>query len=523
MKASLFLFVFLIGFLLFSFFQNVMVQPVYASPDVAFTEGFEDQTFDLWDDNGEPTVWAIGTYGSGSGGAADPHTGDYDAWATEFAAGGLISDNVSLADASAATYSIWVQGDDLEDNDLIIYFSNGTDYNIIFAWSKLGNSDDVWFEVSGSITSEYWTDDFNIQIYAETGNNENVWVDDVLIEKTVAGNDISKSGSAVLSFSVASYSTWSFNRQGTVTTTFVSGGDREVAFGKETTADISFSTGSEKGVGFLRFASSALTFLVNSIINVTGGAELLYFFGSAVLSFAVDSFGVFNFLRWGSSGLVFVADSLKSADWLLESTSALSFAVDSLRDMELFKMFSSVLSFSAGSERLMSFLRYGSSTLSFVASSIINLLGESALYFFGSVVLSFSSGSAILFSFFREGIVSLSYSVASVGDFARFLFMFGSAALSFSTGVSSLFGFLLFGSAELAFGVNSVVDFSFLARDLAFFGSATLSFVTDSVMYGLDILQRISSAENLSGLAIALAVMAIGISIGLVFGIKRKQ
>ena len=178
----------LTSFLIVSLILILVPFPVFAQT-TAFTDGFEDQTFGKWDDNGAPTIWAIGTYGSGTGGSADPHTGDYDAWATEFAAGALISDNISLADAGSATYSIWLQGDDLEDADLVVSFWDGDSYNTIFSWLKAGNDDDVWFEISGSITSEYWNDDFSIQIFATTGNNENIWVDDVLITKTVASNE----------------------------------------------------------------------------------------------------------------------------------------------------------------------------------------------------------------------------------------------------------------------------------------------------------------------------------------------
>lgn len=522
MRKTKFFLVFLIVFLLVSLFPRV-----YGNPDVAFTDGFEDQTFGKWDDNGAPTIWAIGTYGSGSGGSADPHSGDYDAWATEFAAGYLQSDNITLSDASAATYSLWLQGDDLETDDVVISFWNGTDFNTIFSWVKFTNPDDVWFEVSGSIASEYWNDDFSVRVDAVTGNNENVWVDDVLIEKTVASNDISRYGSASLTFSVSSYSVWSFNRQGTSTVTFASGGNREASLAKETVADITFASSSEKKTSFFKWASAGLAFLINSIADISGGMQFLNFFGTAILTFATNAFETFNFLQWGSSTLTYTINSFKNMGWLKTSASSLSFT--------------------SASSQLYVFLRTSVTSLALSISSFANFLGLSFLNFFGSVTLSFTTNSFKLIDFTRLGIASLGFTINSFADLIsqtfvnlfgsatltflsngivnmqKTLIFFGSATLSFVTDILRLSNFLKFSTVALSFITNGLADFVSPIVDLFFYGVATINFAVNSVLSGLGLLPRLMSVEDLAEAAYAIAILAFCITCGFVGVLINKK
>lgn len=151
--------------------------------DTAFSDGFEAQNFDLWDGNGV-TSWQIGTYGSGTGGSADPHSGDYDAWSDATNNGDLISDDIDLSSATSANLSFWYQNDDIEPSDFYLYYWDGTQYIQI---QSMDTGDDSWTQFNESIGAGYLISNFRIRLYSACGSNENIWVDDVLIEYTAAG------------------------------------------------------------------------------------------------------------------------------------------------------------------------------------------------------------------------------------------------------------------------------------------------------------------------------------------------
>ena len=75
--------------------------------------------------------------------------------------------------------------DDTENDDIDLYYYNGTtdSYDYIIDLDTLGD-DDVWLRYTDTITdSNYFEPDFKIRFNATVGNNENVWVDDVIITK----------------------------------------------------------------------------------------------------------------------------------------------------------------------------------------------------------------------------------------------------------------------------------------------------------------------------------------------------
>lgn len=153
--------------------------------ETAFADGFEDQTFNKWDGNGA-TSWLIGTYGSGSGGSADPYSGDYDAYTCENQIGNLVSDDINLLGVSEVGLSFWFQTDDVEPSDIYLYLYDGSVYNLIGTIDT--GVDDTWLYYFMDITNTYWVSNFRIQFVSSVGKSENVWIDDVLVNKTVSGN-----------------------------------------------------------------------------------------------------------------------------------------------------------------------------------------------------------------------------------------------------------------------------------------------------------------------------------------------
>lgn len=151
------------------------------------TDGFEAQNFNLWNDN-EATSWLIGTYGSGSGGSADPHSGDYDAYSDETHNGYLASDDLDMSDADEIYIEFWYCHDDTEPSDIYLNYWDGTQY-IQIGTLDLGD-DDTWYEYTANVTdSAYFVSDFHISFESTVGKSENVWIDDVLIVKVQVASD----------------------------------------------------------------------------------------------------------------------------------------------------------------------------------------------------------------------------------------------------------------------------------------------------------------------------------------------
>ena len=118
------------------------------SNNTVFIDGFEDQTFNKWNDNGA-TSWQIGTTGSGTGGSADPYEGTYDAWCDETNDGVLTSDDIDLSGATEGYVSFWYRKDDTEPSDFTLYYYDGSTYDLIYELDS-GGSDDTWLEYNVS-------------------------------------------------------------------------------------------------------------------------------------------------------------------------------------------------------------------------------------------------------------------------------------------------------------------------------------------------------------------------------------
>ncbi|MCK5225861.1 MAG: CotH kinase family protein, partial [Planctomycetes bacterium] len=96
--------------------------------------------------------------------------------------------NLDASDANVIHVAFWIMKDDTENDDIDLYYYNGaTDsYDYIIDLDTLG-ADDVWLRYTDTITdSNYFEPDFKIRFNATVGNNENVWVDDVIITKLIS-------------------------------------------------------------------------------------------------------------------------------------------------------------------------------------------------------------------------------------------------------------------------------------------------------------------------------------------------
>jgi len=144
-----------------------------------FSDGFEDQPeFDKWDDNGA-TVW---TYASDQ-----KHSGVNSSKSTSTTDGDLTSDDIDLSDSVAnGTFTCWFMKDDTETDEFLLYFWNGTTYNLIVDLDAIAiGVDDTWLSYSTNITSEYWVSDFRVRFTTVAlATTENVWVDDVSVNET---------------------------------------------------------------------------------------------------------------------------------------------------------------------------------------------------------------------------------------------------------------------------------------------------------------------------------------------------
>ena len=143
---------------------------------LSWLDGFEDQPeFDKWDGNGA-TVW---TYASDQA-----HSGVNSSTSTDTTSGNLTSDDIDLSDSVAnGNFTCWIMKDDTEIDEFLLYFWNGTTYNLIVDLDTIG-VDDTWLSYSTNITSEYWNSDFRVRFTTVAlHGTENVWVDDVSVNE----------------------------------------------------------------------------------------------------------------------------------------------------------------------------------------------------------------------------------------------------------------------------------------------------------------------------------------------------
>ncbi len=101
--------------------------------------------------------------------------------------GGIFECNdLDTSDANAVYVKFFIMKDDTETvEDIILSYYNGTSYVDVCDLDLLG-ADDVWLVFNDKITdSNFFVTNFGIRFNATPENNENVWVDDVIITKTV--------------------------------------------------------------------------------------------------------------------------------------------------------------------------------------------------------------------------------------------------------------------------------------------------------------------------------------------------
>ena len=143
--------------------------------ETAFSDDFESG-LSKWDDNGA-TAWDI---------VSDMYfNGSYSVRATNNNAGYLTSDDIDLSDATAADLDFWFNKDDTEPFDITLYFYDGSSYNLITELDGLG-VDDTWLNYSAPINlGTYGISNFRIRFDATLGGGENVWIDELVLTKTV--------------------------------------------------------------------------------------------------------------------------------------------------------------------------------------------------------------------------------------------------------------------------------------------------------------------------------------------------
>ena len=117
------------------------------------------------------------------------HSGSASAWATNGDEGYFTCNNLNASDANAIYVDFWFRKDDTESTDFILYYYDGSNYDLI---DELDNNgpDDTWLHYTEKVTdSQYFVSNFRIRFDAALGWEENVWVDDVLIKKEVQIDD----------------------------------------------------------------------------------------------------------------------------------------------------------------------------------------------------------------------------------------------------------------------------------------------------------------------------------------------
>ena len=162
-----------------------------ATSDV-FTDGFEDGTFGKWDGNGA-TTWTndggICTNSSNlEGWASTSHSGTYYAGTGATGDGNLVSDNLDLSGVTSFGVQFWYAVDDTDGaGELVLKYWDGAAYDTIADLS--GNAEDTWTFYSAIITdNQYFDATFRIDFLAACGSNEAVYIDDVVINKTMSAN-----------------------------------------------------------------------------------------------------------------------------------------------------------------------------------------------------------------------------------------------------------------------------------------------------------------------------------------------
>lgn len=148
----------------------------YEENQIAFSDSFETD-LTKWDDN-YATLWYLST--------DQQYDGSQSVKADRINDGALVSDDIDLSDATSAYLDFWFRKDDIESTDFRLYFYNGSSYNLISYLDTFGR-DDIWLHYNSPINlTIYNISNFRIAFYAVLGWGENVWVDQLVLTKTVS-------------------------------------------------------------------------------------------------------------------------------------------------------------------------------------------------------------------------------------------------------------------------------------------------------------------------------------------------
>ena len=147
------------------------VPPLLPPGIILLEDGFEGA---VWDANWTG-LWLKDTWPYGSA-----------AWADEDNKGDFTCDALDASDATAIHIDFWFMKDDTDvGNDLLLYYFDGTNYDLIADLDDLGG-DDEWLHYTDTTTdANYFVSDFKIRFNAtpDAGKRENVWIDDVVVTK----------------------------------------------------------------------------------------------------------------------------------------------------------------------------------------------------------------------------------------------------------------------------------------------------------------------------------------------------
>ncbi|CAB1055736.1 hypothetical protein D1BOALGB6SA_470, partial [Olavius sp. associated proteobacterium Delta 1] len=154
--------------------------------ETGFEEGYPEWKA-KWDGNGDPD-WIRAT--------DQDHSGSWSAKGDNSNQGNLTSDNLDAGDLVAAngdsiTVDFWFRKDDIEDDEFILYYYDGSQYDKIMDLEDghTDTRDDRWIHYEDTITdSQYFKSNFRIRFYhRNTSTSENVWIDDLEITKNGGG------------------------------------------------------------------------------------------------------------------------------------------------------------------------------------------------------------------------------------------------------------------------------------------------------------------------------------------------
>jgi hypothetical protein len=166
----------------------------------------------LLNDDFNNAVWDANWVG-GHMWQADTGTYAHDipaAYATKDNGGNFECNDLDANGATAIHIDFWYQKDDTEEaGDALLYYYDGSSYNLIADLDTLGE-DDKWLHYTDTITdSNYFIPNFRLRFTGTSERNEALWVDEVVVTKeepppaqTISGTILDPGSAAVAGVSV---------------------------------------------------------------------------------------------------------------------------------------------------------------------------------------------------------------------------------------------------------------------------------------------------------------------------------